>query len=366
MKFNLNLKWTAVGRKAAAVLCTLLFLMLALTLSGCTGKAEKPAMVVNDVAVPQGVLNYYINYGKDYLASYGIDINDPETGAQYMSLIEEQGVDIVTEIAVVRALAKEAGLSVAPEQIAENLQTEKSYFTDDAAWQEWLTTYQLTEDDVEWILEYQLLADALFEHVNQDLTMTDEEVAAIYNANPSDYDTYRFGHILITPDGDDNAAWATALQTANEALSKINAGEATFEELAGQYNPDSTKATGGDLGQYCTQNASPYVDEFSQAAFALTEVGQVSAVPVRTSFGYHLIKLLDKTSGVESARDAIITAQLGEARTAKYNEYLNEAVANAVVSQEYQRQYVVENNSTDNGENDTNTTDTETDNAGNN
>lgn len=99
--------------------------MLALTLSGCTGKAEKPAMVVNDVAVPQGVLNYYINYGKDYLASYGIDINDPETGAQYMSLIEEQGVDIVTEIAVVRALAKEAGLSVAPEQIAENLQTEK-------------------------------------------------------------------------------------------------------------------------------------------------------------------------------------------------------------------------------------------------
>ncbi len=89
MKFNLNLKWTAAGRKAAAVLCSLLFLMLALTLSGCTGKAEKPAMVVNDVAVPQGVLNYYINYGKDYLASYGIDINDPETGAQYMSLIEE-------------------------------------------------------------------------------------------------------------------------------------------------------------------------------------------------------------------------------------------------------------------------------------
>ena len=360
MKFNLNLKWPAVGRKTATALCALLCLLLALTLAGCTGKTEKPAMVVNDVAVPQGVLNYYINYGKDYLASYGIDINDAETGAQYMSLIEEQGVDIVTEIAVVRSLAKEAGLTVAPEQVTENLQTEKSYFTDDAAWQEWLTTYQLTEDDVKWILEYQLLSDALFDYVNQDLTMTDEEVAAIYNAAPADYDTYRFGHILITPDGDDDAAWAAALQTANEALAKINDGSATFEELAAQYNPDSTQATGGDLGQYVSQNASPYVEEFSQAAFALNEIGQVSAAPVRSSFGYHLIKLLDKKSGLENARDAIIDAQLGEARTAKYNDYLNEAVANAVVSQEYQRQYVVENNAENgqNGENDTNTTNT--------
>ena len=119
-------------------------------------------------------------------------------------------------------------------------------------------------------------------------------------------------------------------------------------------------------GSFTPTELVDYAMEKGLAAFALTEVGQVSAVPVRTSFGYHLIKLLDKTSGVESARDAIITAQLGEARTAKYNEYLNEAVANAVVSQEYQRQYVVENNNTDNGENDTNTTDTETDNAGNN
>lgn len=347
MKFNLN-------KKLAAALCAML---LALALAGCTSKAAKPAMVVNDVAVPQGVLNYYINYGKDYLTSYGINIDDPETGAQYMSLIEEQGVDIVTEIAVVRSLAKEAGLTAAPERVAENLQTEKSYFTDDAAWQEWLTTYQLTEDDVEWILEYQLLADALFEHVNQDLTMTDEEVAAIYNASPADYDTYRFAHILITPNGSDDAAWAAALQTANEALVKINDGSATFEELASQYNPDSTQATGGDLGQYVSAKLSPYVDEFSQAAFALSEPGQVTPTPVRTSFGYHLIKLLDKNSGLENARATIIDEQLGEARTAKYNDYLNEAVANAVVSQEYQRQYVVNNDNADNGENDTNTTD---------
>ncbi len=95
-------------------------------------------------------------FRRDYLTSYGINIDDPETGGQYLSLIEEQGVDIVKEIAVVRSLAKEAGLTADETVLTENLQAEKNYFADDAAWQEWLTTYQLTENDVKWILEYQL------------------------------------------------------------------------------------------------------------------------------------------------------------------------------------------------------------------
>ncbi len=347
MNFKLNL----TSKKIKSILLAAMILLATLALAGCSGSKDKAAMVVNDVAVPQGVLNYYINYGKDYLTSYGINIEDPETGGQYLSLIEEQGVDIVKEIAVVRSLAKEAGLTADETVLTENLQAEKNYFADDAAWQEWLTTYQLTENDVKWILEYQLLSEALYEHVNKDITMTDAEVEAIYNANPADYDTFKFAHILISPEGTDDAAWAAAQQTANDVLTQINNGEKTFEDIAAQYNTDSTKATGGDLGQYVTKNASPYVPEFTEAAFALSEINQVSAEPVRTSFGYHLIKLLDKNTGWQNVRESIIEQQLGVQRSENYNNYLNEAITNAVINQDYERQYTVENNAAVNNEN---------------
>lgn len=315
-------------------------LMSTLALGGCGG--ADVAMIVNDVEVPQGVMNYYINYGKDYLTSYGIDVTDPEEGAQYMSLLEEQGVDIVTEIAVIRSMAADSGLTVDRAALAETLATEKSYFSTDAEWKEWLTEYQVTEDDIEWILEYQLLSDALYDDINSDLTLSDEEVAAIYNADPDSYDTYKYGHILITVDNtDDTAAWDAALSTAQDAITSITAGTATFEDLATQYNPDSTKATGGDLGQYISKNASPYVDEFSQAAFTLTEIGQITTEPVKTPFGYHIIKLLDMTTGIEEARPIIEEEKLGEERFNNYTAAVDEAMNNVVITKDYQRKYAI-------------------------
>lgn len=316
-------------------------LMSALALGGCGG-GNDTAMVINDVEVPQGVMNYYINYGKDYLTSYGIDVTDPEAGAQYLSLIEEQGVDIVTEIAVIRSMAAENGLTVDKAALAESLTTEKSYFESDQAWQDWLTEYQVTEDDVEWILEYQLLSEALYDSINSDLTLSDEEVAAIYNAAPADYDTFKYGHILISvADDGDEAAWDAALSTAQDAIHSITDGTAAFEDLAAQHNPDSTKATGGDLGQYITKNASPYVEEFTTAAFALTEIGEITTEPVRTSFGYHIIKLLDATTGADAARELIIEEKLGEERYNNYSAAVEEAMNNIEITKDYQRQYAI-------------------------
>lgn len=205
-----------------------MILLATLALAGCSGSKDKAAMVVNDVAVPQGVLNYYINYGKDYLTSYGINIEDPETGGQYLSLIEEQGVDIVKGNRCGTLFGQRGRLNRRRNGTDRKFAGWKNYFADDAAWQEWLTTYQLTENDVKWILEYQLLSEALYEHVNKDITMTDAEVEAIYNANPADYDTFKFAHILISPEGTDDAAWAAAQQTANDVLTQINNGEKTL------------------------------------------------------------------------------------------------------------------------------------------
>lgn len=339
-------------KKILSLLLAAVSLLAALTLSGCAGKTQT-AMVVNDIEVPQGALNYYLNAGKDYLTSYGVNLED-ETGAMYMSMLEEQAVDIVTEIAVVKTMAADNNITLADGAIADALALEKENFGSTTTWNTWLESYAMTEADVEWILEYQLLADALFEALNADLTLTDEEVAEIYNANPAKYDTFKFGNIVLAPEGEEitdpetgetstaeptEADWEETKATVQGFIDQINSGEATFEALASRYNQDSTKNTGGDLGQYVTKEESPYVAEFNDAAFQLTEIGEITQEPIKSSFGYHIIKLLDKTEGAEDARDTIINEQLGDERTARYTEAVDAAMENVTITQDYVRQY---------------------------
>jgi peptidyl-prolyl cis-trans isomerase SurA len=81
-----------------------------------------------------------------------------------------------------------------------------------------------------------------------------------------------------------------ALAKINEISAKIKAGE-SFEDLARQYSDDQGSAkSGGVLPQFGTGRMVP---EFEKAAFALKNVGDISE-PIRTSYGWHIIKLLEK------------------------------------------------------------------------
>lgn len=71
---------------------------------------------------------------------------------------------------------------------------------------------------------------------------------------------------------------------ADDLLRKINEG-VSFEELAKKYSQCPSGKSGGDLGEF---GRGRMVPAFEEAAFALA-VNEVS-VPVRTQFGYHLIK----------------------------------------------------------------------------
>ncbi|MEH7457836.1 peptidylprolyl isomerase [Bacillus pseudomycoides] len=78
-------------------------------------------------------------------------------------------------------------------------------------------------------------------------------------------------------------------KTANEIKKKLDEG-ASFEELAKQESLDPvSKDKGGDLGYFGPGKMAP---EFEDAAYKLN-VGEISA-PVKTSQGYHIIKLTDK------------------------------------------------------------------------
>ncbi|MBO6717592.1 MAG: peptidylprolyl isomerase [Rhizobiaceae bacterium] len=123
--------------------------------------------------------------------------------------------------------------------------------------------------------------------------VTDEAVRAWYDeqiaAAPASNEV-RASHILIqvgqdAPEEEQQAAKAQA----DEIISELDGG-ADFAELAREHSDDGSAQNGGDLGYF---GPGRMVPEFEQASFAL-EVGQHSAEPVRSQFGYHIIKVVDK------------------------------------------------------------------------
>ncbi len=125
------------------------------------------------------------------------------------------------------------------------------------------------------------------------LKVAREDVERVYNERLGTYTTpeqVRASHILLTTEGkDDNAVRTQAEQVLKEARSG-----ADFAALAKKYSQDESNAqTGGDLDYFSRGRMVP---EFENAVFAL-KVGEISDL-VKTEFGYHIIKLVDRKPAV--------------------------------------------------------------------
>jgi peptidyl-prolyl cis-trans isomerase C len=125
-----------------------------------------------------------------------------------------------------------------------------------------------------------LLIRGLMEDFRSKNPVTDEAAQAEYDkfkaANSGQ--EYRARHILVEKEDE-----------AKDIIKQIKGG-ASFEELAKKLSKDTgSAANGGDLD---FANPNNFVPEFSKAMTAL-EKGQMTEEPVKSQFGYHIIKLED-------------------------------------------------------------------------
>lgn len=81
---------------------------------------------------------------------------------------------------------------------------------------------------------------------------------------------------------------------AREVIKKLDDG-AKFEDLAKEYSSGPSKENGGDLGYFAKTEMVP---EFADAAFAI-DAGKYSKDPVKTQFGWHVIKVEDRRKRAE-------------------------------------------------------------------
>jgi parvulin-like peptidyl-prolyl isomerase len=118
-------------------------------------------------------------------------------------------------------------------------------------------------------------------------------------------------------------AFAEAKKRIEAIAEEIKSGKKTFEDAAREYNSDATKFRGGSVGIFIHRSGT-MVSAFDDAAFKL-EKGKVSD-PVRTDFGWHLIRLERRGSEMTAPeRDQVLQNYLRSRLQMKVQELVSQA-----------------------------------------
>jgi peptidyl-prolyl cis-trans isomerase D len=158
--------------------------------------------------------------------------------------------------------------------------------------------------------------------VRANVNVTDAEMKQYYTSHLSDYrvpDRVKVAHILFKTTGKSPEEVKNLEKTAADVLAKIKAG-ANFADMAKKYSQDTSASNGGDIGWIVHKQTVP---EFENTAFNMAP-GQVSGL-VHTSYGIHIIKVLDKQTAhlqsFDDVKDAIHDALMKQKMAAALQDY---------------------------------------------
>jgi peptidyl-prolyl cis-trans isomerase C len=160
----------------------------------------------------------------------------------------------------------------------------------------------------------ELLTQACIANILSDINVSDTEAEEFYNAHKDMFsapETITASHILVD-----------SKEKADTVKAEIKNGK-SFEDAAKEYSSCPSNANGGDLGSF---SKGQMVPEFENAAFSL-EPGVVSE-PVKTQFGFHLIKVTAKNESspksFEEVKTMIHNNLIKEKQNAKFGATIND------------------------------------------
>lgn len=240
----------------------------------------------------------------------------------YSLLNEQYGEEILDAIIsekLIEQEAKEQNISVTDAEIEEELQLLYESYGGEEAFNAAMETNGVTKDQINQDLETYIITNKILE---PRVKVTEDEMKSYFEENKDTFtqqEQVQASHILVA----DEAA-------AKEVKDKLaNGGD--FSELAKEYSTDTeTKDAGGDLGLF---GKGDMVAEFEEAAFSM-ELNTISE-PIKTDYGYHIIKVVDKKAAAEAVyedHEAEIKETLtAEKMNTEYSTWLEEKMEKATI-----------------------------------
>ncbi|HEV3471686.1 MAG TPA: peptidylprolyl isomerase [Actinomycetota bacterium] len=276
-------------------LASIAFILLA----GCGGLLAPAAAVVNDKKITTEEIQTAVD---DFKASQ-----------EFKRLAEQGDEDAITREfeqsylsqlirrAVLEPKATELGISVTEEDVEEQLDDIKAEFPSESAFNEALKEQGLTLEQLRQLVRDRALEEKLRAEVTAAAAPDEAELRAYYENNLDDFLETDTQHILV-----DERALATTISRQLRMAPKSEVDD-LFDRLAKKHSKDkSNKAIGGALGY---NPPGSFVPAFEEAADAL-EVGEISA-PVKTRFGWHVIRVNDRRPRPFAQVEESIQVELG-------------------------------------------------------
>jgi peptidyl-prolyl cis-trans isomerase C len=257
-----------------------------------------PVAKVNGVEIPSTVFYEEL----DKITARGAQI-PPDRVAR----IEQNILKRLVEQELINQAVKEAAVVVPEEDLKKGFDEYKQRFQSEEQFDNYLKHGRVTKESIEQRIRERRSLELLLEKKGE-MTVTDAEAQDFYAKNERFYTEkagIRASHVLIklpenaTPEDD-----AKAMEKVKLAQERIKKGE-DFDKIATEMSEGPAANKGGDLGFF---SQGRMVKEFEDVAFKM-KVGEISD-PVKTRFGYHIIKLTDRREDrkkpFEEVKDQIV------------------------------------------------------------
>lgn len=252
----------------------------------------------------------------------GEDIQKEELYSLLVKQYGNEALDALVTDKIIELEAKKEKITISDKEKEEELKDLKESYGGEEGFKAALEQSGVTEAGIAEDIEKYLKTEKLLE---PRIDLKEEEIKAYFDENKDQFaqqEQVKASHILV----EDEAA-------AKEVKSKLDKGE-DFADLAKEYSTDASNAeSGGELGYF---GKGEMEAAFEEAAFSL-KANEISA-PVKTDYGYHIIKVEDK----KEAKEAVYEDSKEAAKKALFDERMQTEYYNWL--EEKKEEYKIEKN----------------------
>ncbi len=266
--------------------------------AGATVELKDPVAVVNGEKITKEELDKALNEAAQASGIKPEELTAEQKMEGYRQILD----DLITDKLITKAAVE---VTVSDEEVNAEIAKLRGQFPTEEEFVAQLTAVGQTPEKVATALKKLLQQRKWVEsQVGTSADVTDADVAKFYEENKQEFEQpeqVKASHILFLTKPDDTEEASNAqLAKAKDAAAKAKKG-GDFSALAKELSEEpGAKESGGDLGFFSKDRMVP---EFSEAAFQL-KPGDISE-PVRTQFGWHVIKVEDKKEAGTSSLEEV-------------------------------------------------------------